>query len=748
MTLKWYLCRKFKQMKRVLPLLASFAVFWLTSIGLSAQTAISISEARALPLNSLVTVKGIVINGQELGNIRYLYDGTAGVGVFNAGLAGDVSQGDSLQVTGLLSDYNNLLEIVSGTGFSYNVINSGNPLPEPQTLAGPVGFSEDYEGQLVRFENMRFMATGNFSASSTNYDVVDIMGNVFQVRVSNTTNIAGTPIPSNYVNLIGIMGQFQTTYQLLPRGLADFQFVGNPPVFSTPLRQLNLATTSFTVNFETLNSGTTEIDYGLTPSLELGTVNDNTPTLVHNIALSGLQPGLIYYVRARSVGSTGDISETAIVRMGTVSLSTGNIKTYFNRSVENSVSSGTNAIYLNQSLPDTVRAYINRAKYTIDICLYSFDNENGILAALQAAAAAGKQVRVVGDSGIDADLWTSIPGTKSKRPASLNGIMHNKFLIIDANSPDPNDPILWTGSTNFSNDQLRVDANDVIIFQDQTLARAYTIEFEEMLGGTFSSEKTDNTPKEFLIGGRRVEAFFSPTDQVNPAIQRVAQSADDELFFGLLSFTRTDIAYVIDNAAENGVFVAGVLDDATDPSAAIVYNVLAPDMGTQLVIDNGSYIYHHKYMIVDQGTPASDPTVLTGSHNWTNSAQFRNDENIVIVHDATIANVYYQEFVARYLNAGGTGIVVGISPVSGTNPNIVLYPNPTATAIHINIPNNAAHLPVSVSNAMGQIVYQQNGTTVAGTQPQLIQTIDVAQWSAGVYFVKIGDSTAKFVIAK
>lgn len=730
-------------MKKVLPLLLSLFALGMMSNRLFAQTTVSIADAHTMPLNSLVTVKGIVLNGTELGNIRYLYDGTGGIGVFNAGLAAAVNMGDSLQVTGVLSDYNNLLEIVSGTGFTYNVINTNNPLPEPQTVSTTAGFSDDYEGQLVRFENMRFMATGNFSASSTNYDIVDIMGNVFEVRINGTTNIAGDPIPNNYINLIGIMSQYQTTYQLLPRSSDDFQFVGNPPVFSTPIQQLNLATTSFTVNFETINQGNTEVDYGLTAALELGTVSDPTMTTNHNINLTGLQPGTIYYVRARSVGSTGDISEAAVVRMGTVSLSSGTIKTYFNRSVENSVSTGTNAIYLNQLLPDTLRAYINRAKYTIDICLYSFDNENGILAALQAAAAAGKQVRVVGDSGISDDLWSSLPGTKSKRPASLNGIMHNKFLIIDANSPNPNEPIVWTGATNFSNDQLRVDANDVIIFQDQTLARAYTIEFEEMLGGTFSSDKTDNTPKEFLIGGKRVEAYFSPSDQVNPAIQRVADSANDELYFGLLSFTRTDIAYKIEDRAESGVFTAGILDDVTDPNSAVVYDILAPELGTQLVVDNGNYIFHHKYMIVDQGSAASDPIVLTGSHNWTNSAQFRNDENTVIVHDATIANIYYQEFVARYINAGGTGIIVGISPISGSNPGIALYPNPTANALHITLPTNSVQLPINICNAMGQVIYTQNDPI-----QQLTQTIDVKQWPAGVYFVKIGNNTAKFVIAK
>ncbi|HYX06621.1 MAG TPA: phospholipase D-like domain-containing protein, partial [Bacteroidales bacterium] len=58
----------------------------------------------------------------------------------------------------------------------------------------------------------------------------------------------------------------------------------------------------------------------------------------------------------------------------------------------------------------------------------------------------------------------------------------------------------------------------------------------------------------------------------------------------------------------------------------------------------------NKYMVVDQSLPASDPVVLTGSHNWSAAAEDRNDENTLIVHDATIANIYYQNFVKRFMD--------------------------------------------------------------------------------------------------
>ena len=62
------------------------------------------------------------------------------------------------------------------------------------------------------------------------------------------------------------------------------------------------------------------------------------------------------------------------------------------------------------------------------------------------------------------------------------------------------------------------------------------------------------------------------------------------------------------------------------------------------LISNGVQTYahdvsgdcHHKYAIVDHSEVGSDPLVITGSHNWSSSAENVNDENTVIVHDAPL----------------------------------------------------------------------------------------------------------------
>ncbi|MFZ8499104.1 phospholipase D-like domain-containing protein, partial [Staphylococcus aureus] len=76
-------------------------------------------------------------------------------------------------------------------------------------------------------------------------------------------------------------------------------------------------------------------------------------------------------------------------------------------------------------------------------------------------------------------------------------IMHNKFVIIDANTTNPNNAILWTGSTNWTSQQLSTDANNVIIFQDQSIARGYKAEFDEMWGDTSVTSSANTSLSKF-----------------------------------------------------------------------------------------------------------------------------------------------------------------------------------------------------------------------------------------------------------
>jgi len=85
------------------------------------------------------------------------------------------------------------------------------------------------------------------------------------------------------------------------------------------------------------------------------------------------------------------------------------------------------------------------------------------------------------------------------------------------------------------------------------------------------------------------------------------------------------------------------------------YSTLKASLGDQYKQYGESGILHSKMMVIDQSNPQSDPTVWTGSHNWSSAADQKNDENSIVIHDATIANIYYQEFMQRFKKAQAIG---------------------------------------------------------------------------------------------
>ncbi|MGZ3921351.1 MAG: T9SS type A sorting domain-containing protein [Bacteroidia bacterium] len=202
--------------KQLLCLLAS--IFCFNEI--KSQT---IAQARAATLGSTVTVRGIVTNGGELGNIRYLQDATGGITAFGTGLA-SITTGDSVTIIGPTTQYNNLLEISPVNSFT---VHGNKPVPAPNIVT-PLTFNESVEGTLIRINNATFSSGGTF-AGNTNY-VLTSNSQTFAVRIdASNTNLVGTTIPATPVDIIGDAAQFCTSptngctngYQMHPRTSSD-----------------------------------------------------------------------------------------------------------------------------------------------------------------------------------------------------------------------------------------------------------------------------------------------------------------------------------------------------------------------------------------------------------------------------------------------------------------------------------------------------------------------------------------------
>jgi phosphatidylserine/phosphatidylglycerophosphate/cardiolipin synthase-like enzyme len=326
---------------------------------------------------------------------------------------------------------------------------------------------------------------------------------------------------------------------------------------------------------------------------------------------------------------------------------------------------------------------IDNATATLDICAYSL-TDAAVATAMINAHNRGVQVRFITEhdnlSSQTAALESAgIPVIDDTFGInSGSGLMHDKFAVLDYQGSSDVANIVWTGSYNLTTNGSTVNANNGIAIQDEGLSGAYTAEFNEMWGSggvvpdagasRFGWRKTDNITHNFTIGGHQIGVYMSPSDGVDTAIENAIATADHEIAFCILAFTRADIMLAMkakwdDNVHYPNFLVEGVFDAQ---NAASQYSQWWNMSG-----QSGSYIWsppadvwvdslrpagallHHKYMIIDGNHPGSDPIVITGSTNWSNNGIEDNDENLVIIHDAEVANQYMQEFYARKSQAMG-----------------------------------------------------------------------------------------------
>ncbi len=701
-----------------------------------AQT--SIKDARAEGEGSIVTVQGVVTCSAEFNDrLRYIQDETGGLAIFSDDIA-IAEPGYEIKVKGTLTQFNNLLELVDLS--SLEIIREDAEIPAPKVVESlSAGFSETNEGQLLKFENITFNDNGTFDAGgSANYVISDGQTEK-EVRIWGNTNIGGTPIPADPITLIGVMGQYQDTYQLQPRSVMDIVFATGKPVIASALTQKNISQTGFEVCFTTQNPGTTVIkctdEDGATVE-----VSDEELKTDHCLTLDGLKPAEIYEVTAESAGSEGEVSSSTAYYMVTESASSGAIEVYFNNPVDVTKATEQEANY-SDNFPQIVIDLINKAESTLDIAIYNLDDKNNIISAINDAHAKGITVRMLIDSGVQDFRAASIDvgdGNLKISPPSQSqedGIMHNKFIVVDAHHEDPNKSYLLTGSTNWTDNQLNVDPNNIIIVQDQSLAKVYTKEFEEMfIDELFGSEKKANTPTALKVGGKNVSVHFSPSDDVENVIKQTIATTDFNLYVALLSYTRFGISYDIRGLIEeNQINAYGIIND-TSSAGGFAYSILDEASPEEAVVLNQqNNIFHHKYLIVDPNHPDSDPTILTGSHNWSTSAQTRNDENILIIHDANVANQYYQEFVARLFE--NEGMITNIASLNLVSKEVGIYPNPgnALTTLQFQLGQAQAY-QIDIVDVNGKIIEQLYGKATAGANQIPLTTKNLTK---GMYFVQL-----------
>jgi phosphatidylserine/phosphatidylglycerophosphate/cardiolipin synthase-like enzyme len=277
---------------------------------------------------------------------------------------------------------------------------------------------------------------------------------------------------------------------------------------------------------------------------------------------------------------------------------------------------------------------IESADENIELAMYSFSLPT-VADALIAADERGVNVRMVMETDnmdsyqVKRLLAAGIP----VKGDSSDGLMHNKFVIID-------DQEVWTGSLNLTITGAQEDANNLIRLASPELAVDYAVEFEAMYtDDLFGEHHRPKTPYPLLsIDGTVLEAYFPPNDGASKRLIELINEADESVIFMASNFTSDPISQALLLALVRGVKVGGIMDadNALSDTGSDYQLLVSADIPVMLDKDPGRM--HHKVFIFDNAI------VAFGSYNFTASAEKRNDENLLIIHDPDLAARFLVEY--------------------------------------------------------------------------------------------------------
>ncbi len=263
-----------------------------------------------------------------------------------------------------------------------------------------------------------------------------------------------------------------------------------------------------------------------------------------------------------------------------------------------------------------------------------------------------------------------------------SGLMHHKFMVIDGQQ-------VVTGSANWTLSGLHGDAllpesrgntNALLIIDSPDLASLYQQEFALMWGdgpgsqtnSVFGPQKPLRASQQVSLPGSTITVQFAPNtadtpqaQTVNGLIGQTLQRARQSIDLALFVFTDQGIANQIGEQANSGVQVRSLIDRSfiyrSYSEALDMMGMALPDHRCRYEKDNQPWTrsittvgfpelpdgdkLHHKFAVIDSRL------VIIGSHNWSKAANTKNDENLLVIDNPTVAQHFEREFNRLYETA-------------------------------------------------------------------------------------------------
>jgi phosphatidylserine/phosphatidylglycerophosphate/cardiolipin synthase-like enzyme len=177
----------------------------------------------------------------------------------------------------------------------------------------------------------------------------------------------------------------------------------------------------------------------------------------------------------------------------------------------------------------------------------------------------------------------------------------------------------------------------------------------------------------------KTEVYFSLSDNPQKEIIKNINRAQASINIAMYIFTDKEIALPLIKAQERGVKVRLYLDKDQVEYQYSQSRFLV-QKGIKTRISSNKYIMHNKFAIID------NRILLTGSYNWTFSANNRNDENLMVIDDPELIEIFQNQFINLWTNKYSLERTQKLYEIAKVDflPTFPTSPKPEVQIININ----------------------------------------------------------------
>lgn len=135
------------------------------------------------------------------------------------------------------------------------------------------------------------------------------------------------------------------------------------------------------------------------------------------------------------------------------------------------------------------------------------------------------------------------------------------------------------------------------------------------------------------------EVYFSPNGGARQRLVRAIEESRKTIDIAVYTFTAYELADALYAAKARGVHVRVLVDrEMAETGGSGVRGLRLNGMAVRSLGVAEQSLMHHKFAVFDERL------VVTGSYNWTNSAEHANYENLVVLEEPALVTRFQQEF--------------------------------------------------------------------------------------------------------